>query len=333
MPALAYQQEMRVDYEATVRLGYAYLSSPLKPEQLPSWQAQAEPRVIRRAVLYEVLDRLWFEVPWRVEYDRPVQSRGVLRIDGLLAVPRVWQKRIPLLQPTEVTSDGRLLAGQGRFVLDMRHLRAEMQNALAAGGISPGSVDLQVRAELTWEAPGHGSDSITHEFVVAIIGSSHVEIEEKQPVSASRTIRQTVMEPLTIATPLGQRTVEEVRRTSVNYVAGLLFPAGAAWLVVGAWGRIRLQPAARRRLSGAVLAETIRIPHGAALIQVEALAEMVRLHAATEKPLIQTPGAIYLLDGPSCFYYTLQAHRYSPERENAVAAALQSPEEEPRPWA
>jgi hypothetical protein len=323
VPLLTYRQELRVEYEADVRLGYTYLHSPLKQAELPVWQAQADPLVHRRAVLYEVLDALYFTVPWRVEFDRAVSGRALFRPDATLIVPRLWHQRVELSPPRAVSGAGRVLAGEEVFRLDIKDLRREMHNALTGAGISPGSAEVQLRLELEWEADG-ASDSLLYEFTVHIVGLSQVEIEEKRPVSVSRTLHRSEPEAVRISTPWGALPAADARRLSANLVAGLLFPAGAAWILVESRGRFRRGALRPRRIRGAVFAADVSLPPVVTLVRVETLTEMLRLHAATDKPIVQTRGSTYLVDGSTCYLYAFEPARGQTPADAEAAAAVQN---------
>jgi len=308
----AYTQELNFDFTARVTQGDIYAGETVSAEELLKTRAAVEPPVYRRVLLSQLTDSITVRLPYRFTADRPATINASYRVDGLLVAANLWQRPYPLQEPKSISITGtELVLNDLVFTIPIREILQELDTKAQRLGLGHDQVDLRIRPVIKIDVEGQPepvSAILTPEYVIGIRGIKvAIEIDEPKTVDDSKTFTATRVTPLTVRI-FGQAiSLSLVRTGSIVALTLLALVLGGVLIVKWVKGRMAQSADLTRLGSSLIVARSFDVPDGAALVDVQSVAQLVSIHLRTDRPVVQVGDTCYLVDGSTC--YRLQVHQ------------------------
>ncbi len=319
-PWYAYQSSVGFAFQAQVRTGRFYESATVTSDELVKARQPVEPPQYRRVLISKFTDAIEISIPYYYKADREAKVTATLNVEGVLTVPRLWQRPYPLLPPKNFEIQGTEISGRETFVIPVAKLLADIDSAREVDLVNLEPLQLLIRPVFEVKAEGL-QQPVTlvqnPEFQIDIRKET-VELDDAKEVKADKTFAETRVVPLTVAFLGADVSVGALRRGSM-----IALGVSLAVLVLLFWYRKRqTDPLTLLRKLGAnlLVTQTFELPAGTAIADVHNVKELLLLQAQAERPVIMVDDICYLMDGATCYRFYLKPKQPEP------AAAPPEPE-------
>lgn len=303
----AYSQDMRITYTAQVKPGSVYPGPTVAPEELLRVRAPGEPPTYRRVLVAQLTDTIRFSVPYSFRADRPSQITATYRIDGTLTAPNLWQRPYPLLPPRDVTVNGtELVIRDMEFHVPVGQLTADLQRLAEELRLSHDQLELRVRpvVELTVDGLREPvTAGYAPEFTVLIRNPASVEVDDPKVLNESKSLTSTRVSVRTMKI-FGREVLLSTIRTASLIGLTIVALALSAMLVLQWMQRRARSVNDLRRLGNSLIpARHFTVPPDAAMVDLSDAQQLLALHLRTDRPVVQSGNAYYLVDGNTCYRF------------------------------
>lgn len=307
----AYSHELRLDYSARVRKGSVYASDTIGPDALLRTKAPGEPPVYRRVLVSQLTDRISISMPYVFKTDRPAEIKASYRVDGTMTVPGLWQKPYPMLSQKEITVTGTELSITDMTVeIPVKQLVGDIQKWIDEMRLSHDQLEIKLRPVVQVTVNGQREPinaGFAPEFTVLLRNPATVEVDEPKALTDSKSFVTTTVTSRTLSFFGRQFSLVLIRQVALIglslIAAALVVMMALQWLQRRAAGSGGL----KRLGSSLVNASHFTVPPDAALVDVPDAQQLISLHLRTDRPVIQTREACYLVDGNTCYRLLLRA--------------------------
>ena len=307
----AYRQALAYDFSARVTSGLIYPSELVHGRDLIRQRVPVEPPAYRRVLVPRLLEDLTLSFPYTFFADRPGEITAVYRVDAVLSAPGYWQKSMPLLAPTTVSTTGTTLeipafgveVPVGQILADMERLQTEQK-------LTYDQLELRVRPVVTVSVAGQKEPveaELSPELMLYFRSrEAALEVEEPRTIRDEQTFSTTTVVPLTVQV-LGR----PVRVSTLRLLSTALLVAFAVLVaILGALRWLKRRALAAddlRQLGGAlIMADAVEYPPGVVIIEVQSVHQLISLHLQTHRPVVQVGEACYIIDGTVCYRLVCQ---------------------------
>lgn len=305
-PWYAYESSVGFDFTAKVYPNKFYPGTELLPAQLLSIRGPVEPPVYKRVLLSRFVEQLNITMPYRFKGDRSAPLKAQLRVDGLMTLPGLWQRPLPVAEPKTLELEGDEISGTVTFTVLVPDLLAEMEENRLQYNLLVEPLEIQLEPVFEVEVQGLKQPVRVEnrgEFHIALRNNS-LEIDDPRLVRGEDAYSELRMTPTQVTLPLLGVPVTVTRMRQVSTIAlliSLMVTAVFAWRHRRRTGDGDLL---QRLGSNLIEAAAFELPGGTALVEIKTPKELVQLQLQVQRPVIRVGSRYHLQDGPVCYRYT-----------------------------
>lgn len=302
----AYSHQIAYDFTAHVTAGEIYPADQMRAPDLLRTRPPVDPPLYRRVLLSRLTESVTLSFPYTFEADRPGEIRATYWAEGTLTVPGLWQRPYALAPPRQLTVAGWSLSlGDFAVVIPVQEIIRDLERLTAEMRLNHDQAEVRVRPVIRVEVGGLQAPvaaEMTTDLVLAIRGVNHtLEVDEPRLVRESKSLEETRVTPATV-TLLGRaHRVAAVRSWALGAIS--LCSLILAGILV--YRRLRQPPDPDDLLdrlgSSLIRARSFEPPPGVALVDLAGVKQLLTLHLQTERPVVRTPAACFLVDGSTCY--------------------------------
>lgn len=301
----SYRAEMPYDFSAKVQQGAIYSSPTVKSGDLLQIRLPVEPAAYRRALVAKLTDVVTLQLPYTFTADRPAEIKAKYWVDATLVVPTLWQRPMPLLQPTEIQVTGEQLVLDKLAVdIPIKQITAELEKLTQDMKLSQETAEIHIRPVVQVEVNGLKEavkSQLNPEIVVAIRNTGiAVEVDDPKVYSDEKQFTETKVLPATFDIMGYTLPLETARRLAIGTLS--VFALVLAVMLLVQWYRTGAKQSDLKKLGAAlIVARGLDLPEDATMVEVLSTQQLLQIHLQTERPVIRVGDVCYILDGATCY--------------------------------